>query len=129
MKHLLYSVIFFFTAFSFAQNTGVIVGKLLDNEVKNAPLVFANITVKETAKNVNTDISGFFTVENLEAGNYTLICSFTGYETQEIKVRVDVLQPTELIASLAASTVSLVDLASLVQSLPEKDSKQVSALN
>lgn len=128
MKHLLYSFIFFFTAFSFAQNTGVVVGKIWDNEVENAPLVFANITVKETAKNVNTDISGFFTIENLEAGNYTLVCSFAGYETQEIKVRVEALLPTEIKVSLAASTVSLGDLA-LLTSLVEKDVKQVSVLN
>ncbi|CAH8287262.1 carboxypeptidase-like protein [Mariniflexile fucanivorans] len=113
MKHLIYIVLFLFSAFSFGQNTGIIVGKVLDSELNNAPLVLANVSIKGTSIDLNTDLSGFFIIENLEPGDYTLVCGFAGYETQEIKVHVDALQPAEVKLSLTASTISFGDLASL----------------
>ncbi|WP_157831477.1 carboxypeptidase-like regulatory domain-containing protein [Confluentibacter flavum] len=113
MKNIFYLFIMLFATFSYAQNTGLIVGKVMDNESGNTPLVFASMSIKGTSVASQTDLTGLFLIENLEAGDYTLVCSFPGYETQEIKVHVDALQPTELQVSLAASTISLSELASL----------------
>lgn len=128
MKHLIYISLFLLSATSFGQNTGLIVGKILDNEFNNAPLVLANVSVKGTTINSNTDLTGMFVIENLEAGDYTLVCSFAGYETQEIKVRVDALKPAEIKLSLAASTISLSELA-LLTSVAQKDDKSAAVLN
>lgn len=128
MKHLIYISLFLLTATSFGQNTGLIVGKIMDNELNNAPLVLANVSVKGTAINSNTDLTGMFIIENLEAGDYTLVCSFAGYETQEIKVHVDALKPAEIKLSLAASTISLSELA-LLTSVAQKDDKSAAVLN
>ena len=128
MKQLLYTAIFLFSAFSFSQNTGLVVGKILDNELNNSPLVLANVSVKGTANQVNTDITGLFVIENLEAGDYTLVCSFAGYETKEMNVHVDALNPVEVNLSLAASTISLSELA-LITSVAQKDDKSLPILN
>lgn len=128
MKHLIYISLFLLTTTSFGQNTGLIVGKIMDNELNNAPLVLANVSVKGTDITLNTDLTGLFVIENLEAGDYTLVCGFAGYETQEIKVHVDVLKPTEIKLSLAASTVSLSELA-LLTSIAQKDDKSTAVLN
>ncbi|WP_372757010.1 carboxypeptidase-like regulatory domain-containing protein [Mariniflexile sp.] len=121
MKQLFYTAIFLFTAFSFGQNTGFIVGKVLDNEVNDAPLVFANVSVKGSTTEVNTDISGLFVIENLEAGDYTLVCSFAGYDTKEINVHVDSYNPSEVTLSLVASTISLGELTSLTSVAERSD--------
>ncbi|WP_339918014.1 carboxypeptidase-like regulatory domain-containing protein [Yeosuana marina] len=113
MKQLLILSIFLFTSMGFAQNTGLIVGKVLDKELNNEPLVFANIAIKGTSTEFNSDTTGLFVIENLEEGDYTLVCSFVGYETKEINVHVNATQPVELNIPLAASTVSLNDLAAL----------------
>lgn len=128
MKHLIYTTLFLFTTFSFGQNTGLIVGKVLDNEMNDAPLVLANVSVKGTSINLNTDLTGLFVIENLEAGDYTLVCGFAGYETQEINVHVDALKPAEVKLSLAASTISLSELA-LLTSVAQKDDKSAAVLN
>lgn len=122
MKRLVYLSLFLFTAISFGQNTGLIVGKVLDSELNNAPLMMANVSVKGTSINLNTDLTGLFVIENLEAGDYTLVCSFAGYETKEIKVHVDAFKPAEVKLALAASTVSLSELV-LLTSLAQKDNK------
>lgn len=128
MKQLFYTAIFIFSTFSFGQNTGLIIGKILDKELNNSPLVLANVSIKGTTTEANTDLSGMFVVENLKDGDYTLVCSFVGYETQEIMVHVDAFEPTEIKLSLAASTVSLLELASLA-TVAQKEDKLLSVLN
>ncbi len=110
-----------FATVGYAQNTGLIVGKVMDNEMDNTPLVFANMSVKGTSIEVQTDLTGLFVIENLEAGDYTLVCSFPGYETQEIKVHVYALNPVEVNLSLSATSVSLLELASLVSTSKKED--------
>jgi hypothetical protein len=119
MKHLIYITVFLFTVFSFGQNTGLIVGKVLDKEMNDSPLVFANVSLKGTEAEVTTDITGLFIIENLEPGDYTLVCSFVGYETQEIKLHLDAFVPTEVKISLAASSVSLNELALITSVLSD----------
>jgi len=111
MKKIVYFVLMLFTAVTFPQNTGVVIGKVMDKELNDSPLVLANVAVKGTSLQSETDLTGLFVIENLEAGDYTLVCSFIGYETQEIDVHVDALKPVEVKLALGASTVSAKDLA------------------
>ena len=94
-------------AVSQAQNTGSVVGKLTDKEYNNEPLPFANVLIKGTTKGTTSDFDGLYNFENLDAGNYTLIYSFVGYETQEIPVTIVAGKSTELNVSMAASAASL----------------------
>ncbi|MFD0835023.1 carboxypeptidase-like regulatory domain-containing protein [Mariniflexile aquimaris] len=128
MKHLVTIILFAFSSLSFSQNTGMLIGKIMDNELQNSPLVMAQVTIKETATQTNTDLTGMFVIENLKAGDYTLVCGFAGYETQEINVHVDALEPAEVKVSLAASTVSFGDLA-LLSSTAKKDETPFIAAN
>lgn len=125
MKHLIYIVVFLFTAVSFGQNSGLIVGKVLDKEMNDSPLMFANVSLKETAVEVTTDLTGLFIIENLAPGDYTLVCSFVGYETQEIKLHLDAFDATEVTVSLAASSISKGELALIAGLL--SDDKSLSA--
>ncbi|MGE5944419.1 MAG: carboxypeptidase-like regulatory domain-containing protein [Flavobacteriales bacterium] len=127
MKNIFYILIMLFATVNYAQNTGLIVGKVMDNEMDNTPLAFAHITIKGTSTEVQTDLTGLFLIENLEAGDHTLVCSFPGYETQEINVHVDALQPIELQLSLSASTVSLSELA-LLTAVAQKDDKSTAVV-
>ncbi|GAA4972460.1 carboxypeptidase-like regulatory domain-containing protein [Algibacter aquimarinus] len=110
MKHIIYIVIFFISAFSYAQDFGSISGKLLDLESSNEPLMFAKVLIKETGNEVLSDENGVFKFENIESGEYTLVCSFVGYETKASKIKVESNKLTTLKLPLKASTLSLDDL-------------------
>ncbi|GAA3575914.1 carboxypeptidase-like regulatory domain-containing protein [Snuella lapsa] len=122
MKRLALLSFLLFTAFCFGQNTGMIVGKIMDQELNNAPLVLANVSVKGTDIKLNTDITGLFLIENLKDGDYTLVCSFLGYETKEVKVSVQSEKPAEVKLSLGASSISLDDLEAIT-SIAQKEDK------
>ncbi|MEE9362589.1 MAG: TonB-dependent receptor [Cellulophaga sp.] len=66
-----------------AQENGQIVGKLLDKEVTNEPLAFANILIKGTTIGTTSDFDGLYELNNIAPGNYTLIFSYLGYASVE----------------------------------------------
>ncbi|WP_303318754.1 carboxypeptidase-like regulatory domain-containing protein [Flavivirga abyssicola] len=128
MKHLITFFILIFTSFCFSQNTGLIAGKLMDKEFDNNPLVFADVSIKGTSIKSTTDETGLFVIENLKDGDYTLVCSFTGYETKELKIKVVSGASDYIKTSLGASTISLLELASIAN-ISEKNNKTASRLN
>ncbi|MFS4482415.1 carboxypeptidase-like regulatory domain-containing protein [Hyunsoonleella sp. 2307UL5-6] len=95
------------TVFSYSQNTGSVVGKLTDKEYNNEPLAFANILVKGTTKGTTSDFDGLYEIANLDPGNYTLIYSFVGYETQEIPVIIVAGKVIEVNVPMGASAAAL----------------------
>lgn len=70
--------------FCFAQNTTVR-GVLKDPN--GLPLQGASVTVEGTRNGTTTDVNGAFSL-NVPPGNYTLILSFVGYQTQRQQVTV-----------------------------------------
>jgi len=61
---------------------GVIEGVVYDTNL-TSELAFANVSIKNTTIEVETDFDGSFSI-NLKPGNYTLIFSFLGYKTVEV---------------------------------------------
>ena len=107
MKKNILLILLFTSIFSFAQNTGSIVGKLTDKEYNDEPLAFANVLIKGTIKGTTSDIDGLYGFDNLTPGSFTLIFSFVGYETHEIKVQVLAGKVTEVNVPMGASAASL----------------------
>ena len=71
------------TVFAFSQNKGTVTGKVLDLEMNDEPMPFANVYIKGTEIGSTTDFDGFYTINTLP-GTYSLVFSFIGYETIEI---------------------------------------------
>lgn len=87
MKKLLLAVLFICLTKVAAQDnstTGSIVGKLIDKEVDDEPLPFANVLLKGTTQGTTSDFDGLYQITNIEPGTYTLVISYLGYETVEI---------------------------------------------
>lgn len=67
----------------YSQNT--IKGHVVDANTKQ-PLVYANAYIPNLEKGNSTNEKGFFVIENLPTGNYSILISMIGYETQSIEV-------------------------------------------
>lgn len=106
MKKIILIFALLFTALSFAQ-TGSISGTLTDKEYNNEPLAFANVLIKGTTTGTTSDFDGLFAFNDLELGQYTLVVSFVGYETQEVVVTVEENKVSEVSVAMAASAASL----------------------
>lgn len=64
-----------------AQSTGTLSGYVRDAR-SGEPLVGANVGIEGTARGAGTDSEGFYEIANIPVGNYTVIASYIGYETQ-----------------------------------------------
>lgn len=113
MKQLILFFAILFSSFCFAQNSGSVIGLVLDEEVNNEPLMYANVSIKGTTLETSSDTNGFFQFDNLADGNYILTFSFNGYETKELYIKVSSNHTTNVSASLMARTLALGDLVSL----------------
>lgn len=108
MKCTLFFLFICVSSICFSQNTGTIEGVLTEKEIGSQPLSFANVFIEGTTMGTITDFEGTYKITNVPPGNYTVIFSFVGYETQEIpNVQVVEGSTIELNTSLGASAAAL----------------------
>ena len=88
----------------FAQQKGDIWGNITDFELDNEPLVFAQVELEGTSKNVQTNFHGNFEITDIVPGEYTLVISYLGYETLELPVVVESDRITRLQKEMRART-------------------------
>jgi iron complex outermembrane receptor protein len=84
MNRLYFSLIMSFLALLSNLAIAQISGKVIDQQNKPIP----GVTVKLLEKNVyeSTDGQGLFSFQGVEQGSYTLVASFVGFETRQVKV-------------------------------------------
>ncbi|MCK4322538.1 TonB-dependent receptor [candidate division WOR-3 bacterium] len=73
---------FLFTFLTFGEESKI-TGKVVDRETK-VPLFRANVYLEETILGDMTNQMGYFTIENVPTGEYTLHISMMGYEVKRI---------------------------------------------
>ena len=97
-------VLILFTFFNVNGQTGKIAGTIMDGEF-NEPMAFANVLIKNTTKGTTSDFDGRYSID-VEAGNYTIVFSYIGYQTIEISDLV-VKSNDEVIVDVTLNTNSL----------------------
>lgn len=83
-KILLLLFICFFYSNLFSGITGKITGRVIDSKTKE-PIPSVNIVIEGTIYGTATNIQGYYLLNNIPPGTYTLIFSAIGYETKIIK--------------------------------------------
>ena len=80
LRNLILIILLIFTADTFAQKTGSITGKVIDERSKE-PLIGTNVIVMDTDLGASTNIKGEFIIRNVPVGTYRMRFSYLGYET------------------------------------------------
>ena len=78
--------IFIFLSLGYAQN-GIISGFVTDSSSGEA-LIGANVIIQETGQGMATDMNGYYIIQNIIPGNYTLLISYVGFGINRQKVSV-----------------------------------------
>ncbi len=113
MKKLLVLVLLAQSFLLFSQEQGTIAGTILDQEVFNEPLIYAEVHLKDTAKRVQTNFHGNFELTGIAPGTYTLVIDYLGYESMELAVTVKEDEVIHFTKSLAAKQLSIDDMTAL----------------
>ena len=84
-------LLLFISLFSFLSNaqetTGKVRGFVLEKGT-DIPVGFANTVLEGTNYGAVTNVDGYFQINNIEPGEYTLVISFVGFKTQKLTVNV-----------------------------------------
>ncbi|UMB59803.1 TonB-dependent receptor [Lutibacter sp. A80] len=103
MKNFYIVLLILISTVAVGQTKGTISGIVLDKEVNNSPLPFANVFIKGTSVGTTTEFEGEYTLQ-VDEGSYTVVFSFIGYQTVEIpNVIVSAGENTKLDQILSAS--------------------------
>ena len=76
---------------AYAGTTGKVAGKVID-ATTNEPLLGANVLILGTSLGATTDVEGYFTINNLLPGTYSIVVSFVGYKrttVTDVLVKID----------------------------------------
>ncbi len=98
MKHLrfLFAIHFvLISMISFGQSKGSLKGNVTDAQTSET-LIGTSIVIKGTLSGTTTDVEGNYILENVTAGNYTIVASFVGYMNQEHQVTIKAGETTTL---------------------------------
>ncbi|MBL7830543.1 MAG: TonB-dependent receptor, partial [Saprospiraceae bacterium] len=72
---------------AFAQNNGGVRGNILDKATGN-PLPFASVILKGTKYGASSNESGFYSVNEVPAGDYTMIVKYFGYDSLTLDITI-----------------------------------------
>ncbi len=108
---------------SMGQNISGTITEVLNDKIE--PVPFVNVLLKENAQGASTDFDGKFNIK-VTPGAYTLVVSFVGYKSQEIKVDVTESNTIELPIQLVSNTEMIDEF--VVEAKINRESKSVDIL-
>lgn len=71
---------------SFSQNAHTISGNITS---EGKPLPYANIYLESTSHGTISNIEGYYEIKDVQAGDYTIVISMTGYKTQRQRLTLN----------------------------------------
>jgi TonB-dependent starch-binding outer membrane protein SusC len=80
-------------------NTGTLTGRVVDAD-NNEPLLGTTIYIPELERGTTADLDGFFEIEGIPEGSYTVRITSVGYETMIRSIEVAADQEYELLLAL-----------------------------
>lgn len=126
----LFTAIVFFTSFSItlAQQVGTIRGTIKDASSKE-DLVGATVIIEGENRGASADINGFFSLNRIPVGTYTLKFSFVGYSTKIVpNVQVLADKVTELNVFIAEEQSTLNEVRVVGQKLTNTEISVISEI-
>lgn len=122
MKRLIYIFLLFHIAFFNFQSAlgqGTIRGTLFD-EANGEAIPFANVVLEGTKMGCATDLSGFFLINKIPDGTYTLRVRYVGYEDYSQEITVAGTRPQTLTIRLKPSSKILSEVEIKASKIEEK---------
>lgn len=83
--HIYAILVLIFFSFKISAQTAEVRGFVYD-KVSGEQVLYSSVRVEGTDKGAITDINGFYSIGGLKPGNYTIVCSYIGYDTQRVSI-------------------------------------------
>ncbi len=116
MKRTLIIFTLLLNSFLLFSQTGTIRGFVYDKS-NGEPVIFTNVFLYQTTYGSSTDVNGYFMINKIKPGDYTLMVTYLGYDTLQIPVTVvaDDIISKQLYIQESAIMLNTVDISARYQ--------------
>ena len=111
-----------------SQQNGSIYGFVTDSSSGEA-LIGANVFINDIGAGMATDVNGYYVLQNIEPGYYSIIVSYVGYELLEKKIVIIENESKKLDLVLLEEVVSLTEIEVTAEKIKRKNNIQPSTVN
>ena len=112
----------------YAQDGGSIYGFVTD-EATGEALIGANVIIKETGAGMATDMNGYYVIQEIANGNYTVLVSYVGYQVLNRGITVKGIEPQKIDLALILQAVSMSEVEVSAEKIQRKYNIQPSRVN
>ena len=123
------SLIIAFILSSFLEGkTGIISGFVSDSSSGEA-LIGANVFLKETGQGMATDMNGYYIIQNIKPGSYSIMTSYVGFSMFEKQITINENESVKVDILLSELVVELTGISVTAEKLQRKNNIQPSKIN
>jgi len=126
MKKTLILISFIFS-FASGQN-GIISGFVTDSSSGEA-LIGANIVLTESGQGMATEMNGYYIIQGVAEGTYTLLVSYVGFKTYRAPVSIAAGESKKINVTLAEKMVEMTEVEVTAERLQRRNNIQPSKVN
>ena len=108
----------------YAQVGGSIYG-FVTNESTGEALIGANVIIKETGAGMATDMNGYYVIQEIADGDYTVLVSYVGYQMLNREIKVSGSDPQKLDLALTLQAVSMSEVEVSAEKIQRKYNKHI----
>jgi len=97
-------------------------------EASGEPVIFTNVYLQGTSKGAATDVNGYFSITQIEPGNYTLMVTYLGYDSLKKDVSVQIGEIETLKLFLKKSSIQMATVEISAEKQEAKTNVQISVI-
>ena len=108
--------------------SGSIYGFITD-EATGESLIGANVIIIETGAGMATDMNGYYVIQEIADGDYTVLVSYVGYQVLNYEIKVSGQEAQKLDLALTLQAVSMSEVEVSAEKIQRKYNIQPSRVN
>ena len=123
------NLIFSFIIISILKAQTSIISGFVSDSSSGEALIGANVFLRETGQGMATDVNGYYIVQDIVPGNYTLMVSYIGFDMYKQKTRLSDDESKKVNINLVEQVVQLTEIEVTAEKLQRRNNIQPSKIN
>jgi len=123
------NLIFSFIIISILKAQTSIISGFVSDSSSGEALIGANVFLRETGQGMATDINGYYIVQDIVPGNYTIMVSYIGFDMYKQETRLNDDESRKININLVEQVVQLTEIEVTAEKLQRRNNIQPSKIN
>ena len=123
------NLIFSFIIISILKAQTSIISGFVSDSSSGEALIGANVFLRETGQGMATDVNGYYIIQDIVPGNYTLMVSYIGFDMYKQKTRLSDDESKKVNINLVEQVVQLTEIEVTAEKLQRRNNIQPSKIS